>query len=139
MLQISSRVIIPDDEIEFSAVRSQGAGGQHVNKVSTAIQLRFNIAESSLPDLYKQRLRALRDRRITREGIIVIKSQGSRSQSANKQDALDRLRDLIRSVMVSPKKRIATRPTRSSQVKRLEQKTKRGQVKSLRGKIKPDD
>ncbi len=139
MLQISSRVIIPDDEIEFSAVRSQGAGGQHVNKVSTAIQLRFNIAESSLPDLYKQRLRALRDRRITREGIIVIKSQGSRSQSANKQDALDRLRDLIRSVMVSPKKRIATRPTRSSQEKRLEQKTKRGQVKSLRGKIKPDD
>ena len=135
MLHLSNIVTIPDSEIEITAIRSQGAGGQNVNKVSTAIHLRFDITGSSLPDLYKERLLALTDHRITKEGIINIKSQESRSQEENKLSALERLRELIKSVMVTPKKRKATKPTRNSQKRRMDSKTKHGNIKKMRGKV----
>ncbi|TDG12139.1 aminoacyl-tRNA hydrolase [Seongchinamella unica] len=134
-LEISSNVTLPLEEIEIQAIRAQGAGGQNVNKVSSAIHLRFDIGASSLPDFYKQRLAQKRDSRITGDGVIVIKAQRFRSQDRNREDALDRLRDIIRSVAVTAKKRRATRPTRSSQKKRMDSKTKRGQLKSTRGKV----
>jgi len=136
-LTISSNVSLPEDEIELHAIRSQGAGGQNVNKVSTAIHLRFDIAASSLPEFYKQRLLALKDKRISSEGMIVIKAQRFRTQEKNRDDALQRLCDLIRSVAVTQKKRIATKPTRGSQQRRLDSKSKHSQQKKLRGKV-PD-
>lgn len=134
-LAISSNVSLPVDEIDIRAIRAQGAGGQNVNKVSSAIHLRFDIRASSLPDFYKERLGKLRDSRITADGVIVIKAQRFRSQEKNRSDALERLRELIRSVAVTQKARRATRPTRSSQHKRMDSKTRRGQTKSLRGKV----
>ena len=135
MLQISSHVFIADEEIEMSAIRAQGAGGQNVNKVSSAIHLRFDIGASSLPEHYKERLLALRDQRINKEGVIIIKAQQFRNQEKNRLDALRRLRDLIVSVGTVAKPRRPTRPTRSSQRKRLDSKTRRAGTKQLRGKV----
>ena len=135
MLHIANSIAIPAREIEVSAVRAQGAGGQNVNKVSSAIHLRFDIRASSLPQLYKERLLRLHDQRITKDGVVVIKAQQHRSQEMNREEALARLQQLIRSVAVARKKRKPTRPTRSSQRKRLDSKAKRGAVKLTRGKV----
>jgi ribosome-associated protein len=135
MLKISNEVTIPISEIDVQAIRAQGSGGQNVNKVSTAVHLRFNIKASSLPDVYKERLLMLNDQRISEDGVVIIKAQLYRSQLKNREDALNRLRDLIKSVIVTPKKRQATKPTKGSQERRLESKIKRGRTKTLRGKI----
>ena len=125
---------IPTDEVELTAVRSQGPGGQNVNKVSSAIQLRFDVGASSLPSELKERVLALRDHRLTKGGVVVIKSQEHRSQDLNRMAALLRLHDLLELAALVQKPRKATRPTRSSQVKRVESKVKRGQTKAMRGK-----
>jgi ribosome-associated protein len=132
MLYISSHITIPDSEIDIHAMRSQGAGGQNVNKVSSAIHLQFDVAASSLPPFYKGELLKLRDHRISEEGLITIKAQQYRSQEQNREDALTRLRELIQSVAIPRKKRRATKPTKGSKERRLESKTKRGNLKTLR-------
>ncbi len=135
MLKVSSQVTIPASEIEITAIRAQGAGGQNVNKVSTAVHLRFDINASSLPDFHKERLLRLSDQRITKEGVIVIKAQEYRSQEKNREDALARLLSLIKSATIVQKKRKPTKPSRLSQKKRMDRKTKKGQLKSLRGRV----
>ncbi len=138
-LRISNSVEIPEHEVEFEAVRAQGPGGQNVNKVSSAIHLRFDIRASSLPEFYRLRLLKLKDHRITKEGIIVIKAQRFRSQEKNRLDALTRLQDLIKGVAVTQKKRIATKPGKAARQKRMDQKTQRGKIITLRGKVNSFD
>lgn len=136
MLQINKHLRLPLQQIDFSAIRAQGAGGQHVNKVSSAIHLRFNIHRSSLPDKVKARLLSLSDSRITKEGEIIIKSQNRRSQDQNKLDALERLRQIIDESTKEKKARRATKPSKNSQRKRMDSKTKHGKNKQLRGKVR---
>ncbi|MGD8587329.1 MAG: alternative ribosome rescue aminoacyl-tRNA hydrolase ArfB [Chromatiales bacterium] len=136
-LQISDRLWLPYDEFQFIAIRAQGPGGQHVNKVSSAVQLRFDIRASSLPDGYKERLLKLKDRRLAKNGCLLIRAERFRSQERNKADALERLRQIILDANRDLRPRKATRPTRASRLRRLESKTRRGKLKTLRSKVDP--
>ncbi len=138
MLTITDTVAIADTELDLQAIRAQGAGGQNVNKVSSAIHLRFDINASSLPGVYKQRLLQLKDRRISSDGILIIKAQRYRTQEKNREDALARLQTLVQAVTIERKSRRPTRPTAGSRKRRLESKKKRGLAKSLRGKVDDD-
>ncbi|BBM02158.1 alternative ribosome rescue aminoacyl-tRNA hydrolase ArfB [Microbulbifer sp. GL-2] len=136
MLNARRKIQVPLDEVQFSAVRAQGAGGQNVNKVSSAIHLRFNIPASSLPEKIKQRLLQLSDRRVSSDGTVVIKAQNFRTQEKNREDALSRLQQLIEQAAEIPKRRIPTKPSRGAKERRLQSKNRRSQVKTMRGKVK---
>ncbi len=137
MLMITEQIVIPEAELEFQAIRAQGAGGQNVNKVSSAVHLRFDVAGSSLPDFLKTRLMERRDSRLTADGVLVIKAQRFRSQEKNRVDALDRLKEVVQAALVVQKARRPTRPTLGAKKKRIEKKKQRGQKKALRGKVSP--
>lgn len=129
---------IDESEVELSPIRAQGSGGQNVNKVSSAIHLRFDIRASSLPEAIKQRLLASRDHRISKDGTLILKAQRFRTQEANREDALARLNDIVRAASHVPRARKATRPSRASRARRMDSKSQRGQIKRLRGRVQDD-